>query len=304
MSIMTIVWMLLASVGSAATPVPQAGPAPRLVQASWLAEHLTDADLVVLHVGNARDYASHIPGARLATLADLSVSGTGGEGLSLQMLPVDVLKARLEGLGISDTSRIVVYPAQNAVQSATRVMLTLDHAGLGARTSMLDGGLTGWVREGRQTTDVAPPARQGSLSPLKVQALVVDSAFVREHIGKPGFRIVDARAKALYDGVTTGGSADRPHKTGHIESAVNVPFSEITNGESAFKSVDELRKVFEAAGVKPGETVVAYCHIGQQATATIFGARLLGHPVLLYDGSFEEWSRLPNAPVVNPAIKK
>jgi thiosulfate/3-mercaptopyruvate sulfurtransferase len=49
--------------------------------------------------------------------------------------------------------------------------------------------------------------------------------------------------------------------------------------------------------------VVAYCHIGQQATATVFGARLLGHPVLLYDGSFEEWSRLPNAPVKNPKTK-
>ena len=220
------------------------------------------------------------------------------------MLPVDVLKARLEALGISDSSRIVVYPAQNAVQSATRVMLTLDYAGLGARASMLDGGLTGWTREGRPTSDVAPPARQGSLGPLKVQPLVIDSDFVREHIGKPGFRIVDARAKALYDGVTTGGSTERPHKTGHIEGAVNIPFSEITNGESAFRSVDELRKVFEAAGVKPGETVVAYCHIGQQATATIFGARLLGHPVLLYDGSFEEWSRLPNAPVVNPAVKR
>jgi len=104
--------------------------------------------------------------------------------------------------------------------------------------------------------------------------------------------------------VTTGGSAERPHKTGHIEGAVNVPFSEITNGASQFKTVDELRALFTAAGVKPGDTVVAYCHIGQQATATIFGARLLGFPVLLYDGSFEEWSRLPNAPVTNPSVKK
>jgi thiosulfate/3-mercaptopyruvate sulfurtransferase len=43
--------------------------------------------------------------------------------------------------------------------------------------------------------------------------------------------------------------------------------------------------------VKDGDTVVAYCHIGQQATATIFGAMATGHPVLLYDGSFEDWAR-------------
>jgi thiosulfate/3-mercaptopyruvate sulfurtransferase len=260
---------------------------------------------VLLHVGNARDYAAHIPGARLLTLADVSISDTSETGLTLQMLPAEQLRQKLESFGISATSRIVVYPATNAVQSATRVVLTLDYAGLGARTSMLDGGLTGWVAASRPTTDVAPPAAvPGSLKALAIQPIVVDSTFVLEHLKKPGFAVVDARAKALYDGVQTGGSAERPHKTGHIDGAVNVPFSEITNGASQFKSVDELKALFAAAGVKPGETVVAYCHIGQQATATIFGARLLGHPVLLYDGSFEEWSRLPNAPVVNPSVKK
>lgn len=299
MSVMLLISSMLAM------PVANQATAPRLVTASWLADHLSDPDVVLLHVGNARDYATHIPGARLLTLADVSVSDTSGTGLTLQMLPAEQLRQKLESFGISETSRIVVYPATNSIQSATRVVLTLDYAGLGARTSLLDGGLTGWVAAGRATTDAATPAATpGSLKPLAIQPIVVDSAFVREHLKKPGFAVVDARAKALYDGMQTGGSTERPHKTGHIEGAVSVPFSEITNGASQFKSVAELRTLFDAAGVKPGDTVVAYCHIGQQATATIFGARLLGHPVLLYDGSFEEWSRLPNAPVVNPAIKK
>lgn len=306
MPLMSLVPILLVSWLVVMPVVEQAptGVAPRLVPATWLAEHLTDPDLVLLHVGNARDYAAHIPGARLLALADVSVSDSSETGLNLQMLPAELLRQRLESVGISAASRIVVYPASNAVQSATRVVLTLDYAGLGARTSLLDGGLTGWVGSGRPTTDVVPPPVQGSLKLLAIQPIVVDSTFVREHLGKAGFAIVDARAKALYDGVQTGGSTERPHKTGHIEGAVSVPFNEITNGASQFKSVDELKALFEAAGVKPGETVVAYCHIGQQATATIFGARLLGHPVLLYDGSFEEWSRLPNAPVVNPSVKK
>ena len=49
--------------------------------------------------------------------------------------------------------------------------------------------------------------------------------------------------------------------------------------------------MFEKAGVKANDTVVGYCHIGQQATAMLFAARSLGHPVLLYDGSFQDWSR-------------
>jgi thiosulfate/3-mercaptopyruvate sulfurtransferase len=54
--------------------------------------------------------------------------------------------------------------------------------------------------------------------------------------------------------------------------------------------------------VKRGDTVVAYCHIGQQATAVLLAARTIGFKVLLYDGSFEEWSR-KDYPVDNPAAK-
>jgi thiosulfate/3-mercaptopyruvate sulfurtransferase len=63
--------------------------------------------------------------------------------------------------------------------------------------------------------------------------------------------------------------------------------------------------MFADAGVAPGDTVVAYCHIGQQATALLFAARIAGHPVKLYDGSFTEWEekKLPierSAPTRRP----
>jgi thiosulfate/3-mercaptopyruvate sulfurtransferase len=56
------------------------------------------------------------------------------------------------------------------------------------------------------------------------------------------------------------------------------------------------------AGVKPGDTVVGYCHIGQQATAMLFAARTLGYNVLLYDGSFTNWEK-SELPVALPAPK-
>ena len=48
--------------------------------------------------------------------------------------------------------------------------------------------------------------------------------------------------------------------------------------------------------MRPGDTIVGYCHIGQQATAMLFGARLLGYDVRLYDGSFQDWAQR-NLPV-------
>ena len=35
-----------------------------------------------------------------------------------------------------------------------------------------------------------------------------------------------------------------------------------------------------------------------------FAARMLGHPVLLYDASFQEWGRRVDLPIENPSEKK
>lgn len=275
--------------------------APRqslLVSSSWLARHIDDPKLVLLHVGRKEDYAArHLPGARHVSLADVSVSDMSATGLHLEMPPADDLRARLQKLGISDQSRVVVYYANDWVSPATRIVFTLDYAGLGDRTSLLDGGMGAWVGAGHPVTAEVPAAREGKLSPLKLHPIIVDAAYVRTNASRPGLAIVDARLPAFYDGIDTGGSPESPHKTGHIRGAHTFPFQQVTDDAAKFRPAAELRALFDKAGVKPGDTIAGYCHVGQQATAMLFAARTLGHKVLLYDGSFEDWSRQLEAAV-------
>jgi rhodanese-related sulfurtransferase len=86
----------------------QASPRQSLVvDAAWLKAHLNDPDLVLLHVGDKAGYeAGHIPGARLVSLNDISVSDHSGHGLMLEMPPADDLRHRLETRGISDTPAV------------------------------------------------------------------------------------------------------------------------------------------------------------------------------------------------------
>ena len=268
-----------------------------LVSPAWLAEHLRDPNLVLLHVGDAAGYAKqHLPGAQLVGLYDLS--HRTNDGLRLEMLPAGELHAKLAALGVSDTSRIVLYyDSLGGVTQTTRIVFTLDRAGLGDRTSVLDGGLGAWTRAGHPVTTEVPAPRAGQLAPLTIRPMVVDGDYVRARLETPGVKIVDGRTTAFYAGEQTGGSADARHKTGHIAGAGSVPFSSVVDETLQWKPAAELRALFDAAGVKPGDTVIAYCHIGQQATAAIFAARTLGHPVLLYDGSFEDWSKRADAPV-------
>ena len=269
-----------------------------VVDTTWLAEHIDHADLVLLHVGEADEYAEgHIVGARLVSLDDISLSEHTDVGLMLEMPNADDLLERLQALGISDDSQIAVYYGNDWVSPATRVVFTLQHAGLGDRTRLLDGGMPAWVRSGGSLTKDTTTPRPGKLSPLDMQWLVVDAAYVRANLALPGIAIVDGRAAVYYDGIETGGAHGQVDKTGHIQGARSIPFTEITDAQLRLRSQEELRILFTQAGVQPGDTVIGYCHIGQQATAMLFAARLLGHPVKLYDGSFQDWSRSERNPV-------
>ena len=265
-----------------------------LVDAAWLAKHLRDRNLVLLHVGDRAQYDSaHIPGARFVRQQDVSVSSHDhATGLMLELPSPDSLRAQLQALGISDDSRIVVYYGADWVSPATRIVFTLDHAGLGGRTSLLDGGMKAWTAAGNAVTKEKSPATVGRLSALRTRPLVVDAAWVRAHVGKPGIAVVDARAASFYDGVEA-----TDQRKGHVPGARSFPFTEVANDDLKWYSRDELAARFTKAGVAPGDTVVGYCHIGQQATAMLFAARLAGHPVRLYDGSMQEWSRRAELPL-------
>jgi thiosulfate/3-mercaptopyruvate sulfurtransferase len=274
-----------------------------VVTSTWLAERLDDPRTVILHVGDPRGYASaHIPGARHVTLEDVSApmgDHSAPDHVMLELPHPDSLRERLAALGISDDSRVVVYFADDWVSAATRVVLSLYYAGLGDRTSLLDGGLRGWSAEGRPVTRDVPAPRRGTLSPRPPVKATVGADWVLARLGTPGYRVVDARAAVFYDGVEEGGP-----RRGHIRTAASLPFTEVADERLRLRSPGELARLFERAGVQRGDTVIAYCHIGQQATLVVLAARTLGIPAVLYDGSFQEWSRRPELPVDDPSKGK
>lgn len=306
-AVLTLVAGLSLARGVALAKDPAPASSPResmLVTVAWLAQHLSDPGLVLLHVGDKAEYeARHIPGARYVALSDISVSDRSGGGLTLEMLPAEELRQRLAALGISDGSRIVVYPGQDWLSPATRVVFTLDYAGLGARAAFLDGGMDAWVAEGHPVTASVPAPGAGTLSPLKTRPIVVDAGRVREALGRPGFAVVDGRSTSFYEGIDTGGPRESRHCTGHIAGAGSAPFNAVFDDDLKLRSPQEVGALLSKAGVKEGDAVIAYCHIGQQPTAVLFAARTLGHPVMLYDGSFEDWSRHAGFPVEDPSKK-
>ncbi|MBM3908360.1 MAG: sulfurtransferase [Gemmatimonadetes bacterium] len=268
-----------------------------LITPADLARRLSDSSLTLLHVGTPADYAAaHLPGARLTSVMNVNVADTARR-LSVEMPSPDTLRSRLAALGISDGSRVVVYFGEDMVFPTTRILFTLFYAGLGDRAVMLDGGLPAWEAEGRPTTAAFAAARTGSLSALRLRDFVVDADAVRRAIGKRGVSIVDARDAEFYTGARRGGTAQAPHRAGHIPSAKSVPWMRLYDEQLRLKPRAELARLFADAGIGANDLIIGYCHTGQQATAMLLAARTLGHRVLLYDGSYQEWSARAEMPV-------
>jgi thiosulfate/3-mercaptopyruvate sulfurtransferase len=114
--------------------------------------------------------------------------------------------------------------------------------------------------------------------------VIVDAEFVKSLGQRQRHRLVDARAPVFYNGTepTFG-------KSGHIAGANNIPFTSIVDDRQLVDR-DRVAALFREAGIASGDTIVVYCHIGQQATLVALAARVLGHPVMLYDGAFQDWA--------------
>ena len=110
----------------------------KIVSVDWLSEHMNDPNLVILHLASLRlDYnREHIPNARFLWPSWLSTS-TPEESTAIN--PIKQLIKTLEGLGISNNSKIVLTSSGMMITSTCRAFLALDYLGLGNQTYILDG---------------------------------------------------------------------------------------------------------------------------------------------------------------------
>ena len=286
---------------------PRSVRSEMIVSTSWLAAHLNDPKVVVLHV--AREQAhyekGHIPGARFVGWGEIT---TTRDGVPNELAPVTDLQKLFERLGVGDEARIVLY-GDNSGLAAARAYFTLDYLGHGARAALLDGGLEKWKAEHRDisTAVVAPkPApftprvRAGVVTNLDV---VRDLSWTAANLSDPSVALIDARPVDEYTGIKPGEDVQRG---GHIPGAASVFWMQnvVSRENPTLRSATELRRLYEQAGVQHGRTVVTYCRTGAQASHTYFVLKYLGYDVVMYDGSFFEWSKAEGAPIVSGKERK
>lgn len=257
-----------------------------LVSSDWLEQH--HKTVTILHIGDRAGYdAGHIPGARLIEPSALLVQRAGSPN---ELPPVSALEKVFRDSGVGWRGRIVVY--SNDPLLAARAWFTLDYLGQGNRVSLLDGGLAKWKAAGcplsREAAVVSPGSFEARVMPQAVIRLDAMRRLVhlRDQIA-PGLVFVDARPPAQFSGEEAG--PDVQH-AGRIPGSINLPVAIHFAADGTFRSADELRDLYDSAGVSRMLVNVTYCRTGMQASVNYFVLRYLGYDASLYDGSYLEWS--------------
>ena len=273
---------------------------PFTVDADWLQKRLGEPGLTIVDASwylpaqkrdaRAEYEAAHIPGARFL---DQDAVSDADSPLPHTLAPPRRFAQYVGALGISADDTIVVYDGPGFF-SAPRAWWMFRVMGV-FQTYVLNGGFDGWKAEGRpvtaQPTRIAPSIFHADFDASRVVGL--DE--MRLIVGSGESQIADARSPGRFAGTETEPRAGV--RSGHMPGARNVPASALSR-QGKFLPREELRKVFDDAGIDLSRPVVTSCGSGITAAVITLALESLGHgDNRLYDGSWTEWGGLSDTPV-------
>ena len=303
---------------SPAKPAKRDDPG-RLVGPDWLARHLKDPDLRVVHVAPHRRVYNkrHVPGAVYSDLhREVALRGTApetGDAEREWLIPsAEQVAAVLQRWGVSDGDRVVFYDDIGLNRQAIRGYWVLRlYRFPKDRLHILDGGIDAWRRAGHATTTKVPAAdpglaeghRRAATLGMRDDSIIATYeqvlAWSRESSGAADAptRILDVRTAGEWVGTDL-----RAKRGGHIPGARNRLFSDLLPDEGTFRSVPEILSIIRASGADPAEVRATYCQGGVRAALVWFALHELAglEQVRSYAGSWEEWGNLPDSPIVAP----
>ncbi|MCU1556466.1 MAG: sulfurtransferase [Microbacteriaceae bacterium] len=270
----------------------------RLVSTDWLQAHLGTPGLVV--VESDEDVllyeTGHIPGSvKIDWHTDLN------DPVQRDYIDGEGFAKLLGSKGISRDSTVVIYGDKNNWWAAYAlwVFTLFGHEDV----RLLDGGRAKWEAEGREyTTEVPTPAAVDypvvERNDAPIRAYKDD---VLAHFGNP---LIDVRSPEEFSGERTTAPAypeEGALRAGHIPSAQNMPWGKAAADDGTFRGLGELNALYrDGAGLRDGDSVIAYCRIGERSSHTWFVlTHLLGFDgVRNYDGSWTEWGSAVRVPIV------
>lgn len=268
-----------------------------LVTTQWVSEHGDDANvrLVEVDVDTSAYDKGHIKNA-----VGWNWTSQLQDNVRRDILTQQQFEDLMGKSGIGNNTTVVLY-GDNNNWFAAYAFWQLKYWGH-KDVRLMNGGRKKWELEGRPFTTDAP-----KVTPAQYKASRADDSVRAKRdlifgvLKDKNAYLVDVRSPDEFSGkvIAPPGMTETAQRGGHIPGAVSFPWSKAANEDGTFKSYDELSKLLDGQGVRPGKEAVAYCRIGERSSHTWFVLKyLLGFDkVRNYDGSWTEWGNLVDAPI-------
>ena len=248
------------------------------------------------------DYAKKNPGLVIidASKPDLYSKAHLKGAINLPYKELNQKEGKVEGLmesvenmtkifgekGIGENDPIVVYD-EGSQKYSTRVFWLLKYLGA-SNVKLMHKENTAWRNARILLTSEPTKLKAKTFTPAINDAIEVNLSGIEALLNKSDVVFIDAREVAEYSGTET---SDKAYSKGHLPKAVNVEFKSLLNEDNSFKSMEEIKKIFDDIGLKSEKTYVVYCKTGVKASVNYVAmTEILGYPnVKLYDGGYVEW---------------
>ncbi|WP_327006560.1 sulfurtransferase [Dactylosporangium sp. NBC_01737] len=268
-----------------------------LVTADWAEQNIGAANVVFVEVDE--DTAAY-DGGHIAGAVKINWKTELQDQVRRDFVNKAQFEALLSSKGIGNDDVVVLYGGNNNWFAAYAYWYfkLYGHGDV----KLLDGGRKKWELDGRPLTkeEVSRPAT--TYVAVHDQDLSI-RAFRDDAVKAIGVQnLVDVRSPDEYAGRLLAPAhlpQEQAQRPGHIPTAVSVPWSKAANEDGTFKSDEDLRELYAAAGLDDSKSTIAYCRIGERSSHTWFVLKeILGHSdVRNYDGSWTEYGSLVGVPV-------
>ena len=218
----------------------------------------------------------------LATCED-GVSGDENWGC---ILDTTRLSERLSALGIDPAKEIVLFASsQNGWGDDGRIAWELIAAGY-ENVKLVDGGFDMLKASGVETQKGGTKHDAVEVTIDSIDETHVINTDELESV-YDDVKIIDVRADEEYNGETLYGEANG----GHLPGAIQIKFTDLFQENGNLKSNDDIKAIFEDAGLSEDDEIVTYCTAGIRSAYMQLILEMNGYEnTKNYDESFYRWS--------------
>ncbi len=215
----------------------------------FLNGRLSDPSVRIVDTRPVHEYVTgHIPGAISLDVLGISLADTRPEPFAAFMSMYGYL---MGSRGIGTDQPVIFYENNSGMRSARGFWICEYHGHKDVH--VLDGGVDAWQSAGYAVSQSCDEVGSAEFISEPQVGLDIGYQEILDSLSRDEFVPLDTRSEGEHYGTTV-----RAARGGSVPGAVHIEYVNNLDASGRFKSGEELRSMYERAGIMPEQTIACY----------------------------------------------